>query len=131
MSILTKDDLSPKFSNVTQYLIRGDQRYDELCENFRVLDANRRPATTAGVSAKVKRYLSLFVSKQYSRDRIGTNIQQSIDGQTVDQWQAIFNTYDAEENQRLNELTYWDVLTDEARGETNNTSSYSMEFRRS
>lgn len=130
MYILKKEDFSPKFDSLeSTYLQRGNDRYDELLERYRVPVAKGR--SYDNVSGLVKRYLILFVSKEYSRDRIGSSIRTDIDGQTVDQWQNIFNTYDAEEQERVNEITVYDLLKDEYRSETNDTSSMSITIRRS
>jgi hypothetical protein len=128
--IVQLKDLSPKFKSASEvYLERGDDRYFELAENFRVpQDVMRDPAD---VSRKVKRYLVIFVSKEFARDRIGTDINQGIDGQVVDHYQNIFDVYDSEENERLQELSAYDFLTDDHRSDVNDYSTSSIELRRS
>jgi len=131
MTILAVSDFAPKIQkNVGDgpYLQRGDDRYSELGENFEIPLDKLRPSN--GISKKVKRYLVLFVSKEYARDRLGTDINQGFDGQVVDHWKTIFDAYDEEENQRLQELSAYDFLTDEERGETNSYTPHSIEILR-
>ena len=127
--ILVTDDLSPKFDALTEkYLQKGEDRYQELAEDMQVPAGNLR----AIPSAKVKRYLAVFVSKAYCRDRIGTNLSQSIDGQTTDPWLIQFEIYDSEEEKLLNGLNDWDMLSDINRSSTVNTgrSTRSVSIRR-
>lgn len=125
--ILEITDLSPKFSSGLNehYLKKGDDRYQELGEEMHVpSDKLRYP-----VSAKVKRYLAVFVSRAYCRDRIGTSISQSIDGATVDQWSSQYSTYDKEEGNLRNSLNDWDLLSDTYRQSTVNTGTSTRSVR--
>ena len=131
--ILTADDFSPRFDTISEgtYLQRGDDRYAELIDTFRINADDVRGADA--VSPRVKRYLAVFVSKEYSRDRIGTNIGQGIDGQSIDHWAETYKVYDDEETAFRNELSVWDFLSDEARTaqEIKKNSSLTMDFFRS
>tara|TARA_R110002167_G_scaffold281381_1_gene486781 strand:- start:47 stop:439 length:393 start_codon:yes stop_codon:yes gene_type:complete len=117
--ILTVEDFSPKIRDAMDayYIAKGDDRYQELGEEMKVLSEDLRDP----VSAKVKRYLAVFVSKAYCRDRIGTNISQSIDGQVADQWSLQYTTYETEEALLRNGLNDWDLLSDTNRESTVNT----------
>ena len=59
--ILTVEDFSPKIRDAMDayYIAKGDDRYQELGEEMKVLSEDLRDP----VSAKVKRYLAVFVSK--------------------------------------------------------------------
>lgn len=133
MTILVKEDFAPKIQTTIEegpYLARGDAKYKQLCEKFRIPVDDRRPATPEGVSEIVKMYLVVFVSKEYARDRIGSGINASFDGQQVDQWQGIFNAYDKEEYKLDQELTYFNFQKDEDRGDIDETPDHTFEIER-
>jgi hypothetical protein len=125
--ILTVEDFSPKIRDAVDayYIEKGDARYQELGEELKVPSSELRNP----VSAKVKRYLAVFVSKAYARDRIGTNISQSIDGAATDQWALQYATYNSEEADLVNKLNDWDLLSDTNRESTVNTGRSTRSVR--